>query len=258
MKVPDTSFRARQLDLCLEMRTNFLTYYVKDRELSLPERMKECDFIDTLALVGWEDTELKDISLLEHLPNVESISFCGIQTVEDFNPLRKLPKLKKLSIQNSLCDLDIIEKLPPLAALHLSNFSGEMLIDCKKLVTQTKLKALSLCCLEYYNEEYLKNLTNLKSLSLRRNMPLENSKSLDFLRQFPNLECLSIEVIVYSGYSDVNAIRALKHLKHLHIKGYEAALASNDWLTPEWLDSLPALDKLHLEDCQLSEEEDFE
>lgn len=255
MESPMMGYRAGQLDLCLKHRDHFLSYYLTGNDLSLPERMKECDFINTLHLIGNEYTTLEDISLIEDLPNIKKLSFWGIKTIKEFKSLTTLSKLKSLSIEMSLIDLDIIKQLPLLDELHLDNFSQPTIsIDCEKIAKQTNLRNLSLKCAEYFNEEHLTDLSNLTSLSLRQNLPLPNSKTLKFLKQFPSLQHLAIEVLIYSGYSDASTILELDRLQSLTVKGYdgreEFEYQGHDWLTVDFINKLRG--KITLEECWLS------
>lgn len=254
MRIPDTGVRIRQLDLCLSLRTSFLTYHVKDGERSLPERMQQCDFIDTLNLLGWEETILEDISLIKKLPKIENLGFSGLSKIKDFSPLLELPKLKRLNIHNTPFEQDIINKLPLLTELHFSDFNLELAVDCKNIASQVELTHLSLCCSTYYNEEALINIPRLRALKLRNNQIGENSKTLDFLRFFPALEELSIEMNMFSGFTPGNVLRQMAHLKKLHIKEYVADSQGTDWLTLDLLSAIPALEELRLENCYIEEE----
>jgi len=257
------SFRFHQLELCLEHQHNFLSFYTAEKNrLSLPDKMRGCGFIETLNLIGNEDTILEDISLIEELPNIENLSFQNITTVKNFESVSKLPNLKKLSVNNSYFDLDLIEKLPLLDELHLENYSDPLIIiDCKKIATQTNLSHLSLQCADYKNEAFLSKLKNLTSLGLRCNVPPANGKTLDFLKQFPKLEDLEIIVLLYSGYSDVSALQYLPTLKNLTIKKYDAEhelkFQDHDWLTIDFINGIKSLEKLTLEECYLSDEKDI-
>jgi len=258
------SYRFHQLELCLESKTKFLNFFtVEENGVSLPERMRACDFIEMLNLIGNEYSILEDISLIENLPDIKTLSFQQITTVKDFESLSNLPNLKKLTIQNSYFDLDIIEKLPLLDELTLDNFSDPAIaIDCEKIAKQTELRHLGLQCVGYYNEDSLSNLKNLTSLNLRCNIPLANAKTLNFLKHFPKLEHLEIEVLVCSGYSDVSALQELPVLKSLKVKTYDAKAEleyqDHDWLTIDFIKNIKSLEKLTLEDCYLLDEEDIQ
>lgn len=58
------------------------------------------------------------------------------------------------------------------------------MLDCERIAKQSKLKQLSLNYTGYENEESLRTLVDLTSLSLRRMIPLANSKSLNFFLGF--------------------------------------------------------------------------
>lgn len=87
-------YREMQLQWCLEEKRKALTYYINENELSLPEKMREGDYIEVLHLKGNENTKLEDISLLEELPNLKILSFNFITTIKDFSSLERLPHLK--------------------------------------------------------------------------------------------------------------------------------------------------------------------
>ncbi len=253
-------YREMQLQWCLEEKRKELSYFIDSKELSLPEKMREGDYIEVLHLNGNEYTELEDISLLEELPNLKTLSFDFITTIKDFRPLERLPNLKKLTIRNSSFDFNVLDEISLLDELHLINYNSHIL-DCERIAKQSTLKKLSLNCIGYENEESLRTLSGLTSLSLRRMVPLANSKTLNFLKQFPKLEHLAFEIMLLSGYSDVSTVLELKELKSLRVKEYssyyEIKGGNHDWLTIDFINKIKNLEKLTLEECSLLDEENI-
>ncbi|MBT3199756.1 MAG: hypothetical protein HN350_07550 [Phycisphaerales bacterium] len=226
----------------LILRTPSLT---KSPEFKNPQRVISVDFSRRLY---WGDSELKDISSLEKLVNLEDLRLHRCTKVEDYSALSKLTKLRHLNIsQPGARTLTPLASLVNLEVLLLHN-SG--ITDLSPLRTLKKLKVLEIGVigdgLERIDRSFrpmvtltvLDRLPNLIQLQLdgcrvrglnkvalpsleRVALPcnLTTDQFAEFVQRHPKLTHLRYHTLLWPTWKDVDLspISQLKHLSSLGV-----------------------------------------
>ena len=210
-------------------------------------RLRKEDLKGLYQLHAW-DSEISDLTGLEHATNLKNLSVCRnqisdlsplaslfhlerltlcVNQISDISPLSNLVNLTHLDLRaNGIEDIIPIEGLKNLEVLNIDNNSVTDITPVANL--KTNLKVLSACGNQISDLSPLSELIHLEHLTLCGNplsdiSPLSgliNLKSLDLglnptadvspLRNLTKLEILNI------GGGDVKDITVLANLTHLH------------------------------------------
>jgi len=212
----------------LEMLEDNLQNQIKTLDLSSPQYYLIEDYSKFSALLHLKELdltghEIKDLSPLRHLSNLEKlvISHANLRDdfernkIEDLSPLRNLSKLKYLNLANNQ-----IKNIDPLSELK-------------------NLEFLNLIQNEISDISPISKLTNLKYLNLWNN----NIKDLSPLKNLKNLE------ILYLASNDISNVSSLPDLPHLS----DLDLSQNPISRITQFHILSSMKMLRLCDCQLTD-----
>jgi len=111
-------------------------------------------------IILWEKLTLSDISDIQYLTSLESVSIIG-ENVSDISALSELKNLKSISIQGtSISDISSLHKLPKLERLSLAYCP--YLRDIKEIRNCKNLKYLDLININAYDYSMLQEIPNLE------------------------------------------------------------------------------------------------
>ena len=183
--------------------------------------------------------DFSDISSLEELSELESISFNGTR-ISDLSPISKLKKLKTFNIAGSLIeDLSPLENLEQLEGLSLANAKINDINPISKCV---HLKWLTLNANSLTDLSVVKNFTELTSLNCQNNR-IQNITFLENLNKLTYIDISDNNIqdgsflkgksqLTYLNFSDnqisdIGFLEELKELEYLNIsnnliKNYES------------------------------------
>ncbi len=193
--------------------------------------------------------EYLDISYLSYpqkkLPKwLSFLAKLGIYNVSnktsiDLEPLKDIPKLRKLKIQYT--PFDNIESLAKITELKGLDLQEVPISDINWISSLTKLELLNLGATDINSIEPLRELKNLRELILH----LTNISDIEPVRGMKNLRKLSIDGTLVS---DFEPLRELTNLEKLYISN-----------TPVWnlepITGLPNLKFLRMQIYHISEEQ---
>ena len=215
----------------LDLRANF-----QDDNLHNIAHLKK---LKTLAIEDSENSRLKSIEGIEHIPLLQRLEVKSFQKIFNFKKLSTLKKLKSLFIyieRNSsrLSELIRLPSLPLISHLSLpSNVDFSTLENTPSLVSLTidgntklfeehllKLNKLSrLTISENENISDLRTLNNLKSLESLYISYCKNLKSLEGINDLHSLKKLS--VICCEGLTDLNPLKETDTIDIIDIVRFE-------------------------------------
>lgn len=179
------------------------------------------------------DKRIEDISVLEHLVNLEELDLSECFEIVNYNSLKKLTKLKKLQLP-TINDLSPIE--PLLELRELSLWDIRRVKDSSIISRFTKLEKLKIG--DEIKDIDFSKLTNLRILICQNALQLNN----DDFSKFKVLKKLTtLHLSGCKDLTDVSVLRELKHLKRLSIHD-----------SPDLEDLSPVADLKHLEKLSLS------
>jgi len=183
---------------------------IKDAQPPGPDWLREWIGIDYFCDVTWINligAQVKDLSPLEKLPNLEVLSLSYTQ-VSDLSPLINLAKLKFLLVGNSqVNDLSPLAGLTKLESLYLLQIPVSDLTPLKNL---TNLKLLMIWQSQVADLTPLAGLTNLERLDLW-DAPVKDISPLKGLTELIWLNLVGTQV------TDLTSLENLTNLKNLSL-----------------------------------------
>lgn len=217
---------------------------------------------------------LIDISALEGIESIESITFVGCNSIKDFSPLKQLPNLKFFQVRmetysikkdnmTSIPDFSFLSDIERLKEIKIEGFKGKVelsfLANCKNLKHMSLARCIEidditnlsgLDQLESLDLSYclsIKNLSPLSTLSYLRHLDLSMDRKTDLVRDLSVLKNLTqleeLNLKSCNSLSDLSILTELKNLKVLDISNCKNITD----LTP--LENLENLTKLILKGC---------
>ncbi len=133
-----------------------------------------------------DNRPISDLTGLEHVLNLETLTIQNQQTITDFSPLRTLTQLHTLEISNSgFSDISILSALTKLQHLTLSD---NVIQDVSALSGLSNLLTLDLRNNQITDISPLADLTNLEKLWINGNPVSDISSLLTLQEQNPKLE----------------------------------------------------------------------
>ena len=130
-----------------------------------------------------------DLSPITKLEMIEELDLAGNE-FEDYSCLKKLPKLKKLSIGHPYVQIEDWTWLGAIESLEELDLSSSRIDELPKLNRLQNLKVLDLTnCSRLVSTEPVVHLQNLEKLSLGKGTPMQ---ILDEIERLPNLKILDL------------------------------------------------------------------
>lgn len=187
----------------LERLTNLLVLDLTGTDVENASALSGMVGLRTLKI---DDTNIKDISVLENLPKLEEIN--ASCPYESLLPLTKLPNLKKLRVDSvkDFSDLSVIGRIEPLEDLCLFQLMAK---DISPLSNLENLSRLDLSSFWGGDFTPLSKLSHLKELKLNWTTNLELSS----LIKCAGLEMLSLR----DAYVNFESLSGLTQIRRLDL-----------------------------------------
>ena len=159
-------------------------------------------------LIAW-DSEISDLSGMEHAANLIELGICGNQ-ISDLSPLADLVHLEGLSLcVNQISDISPLSELTNLTHLDLG---ANQISDITPLANLIQLERLNI---GYNLVEDITPLTNLKQLKYLR----ADSNKIDNIGLLAGLSNLKELILTNNRISDFSPLLNLANLEKLYIRG---------------------------------------
>ncbi|MEY8762579.1 MULTISPECIES: leucine-rich repeat domain-containing protein [Clostridium] len=223
--------------------------------------------LKTLNLADNRNLNTKSISLLNELPQLESLNLSGT-TINDLSLLSGLKNLQCLNLQTLSLDsgqfinTSGLKDLKNLKELDLSGNGWNINSDLSELEDLTKLQILKLGAtklkstsvlsqlkdlryLDLSNNpinddlEGLEGLTNLQTLLLNKNFQWGTDDKISDISALSNLKDLTTLDLSYNQISDISSLSGLKNLQSLNLQNNKV---SNITPLKDYLSALKLLD----------------
>ncbi len=184
------------------------TYTNQIRSLTSLRKLTNLSLLDIAGNI-----EITDISILANLQNLKTL-IIGHNSIKDFSPLKNVSATLRtfISVRSGLKNRDIqiinaLTKLNRLVLLHDANVT-----DLANLKALNFLTAFSAVDLPFGNTLFLRNLKNLKEISIV-------GARLQSLTGIETLHKLRYAYISENQLTDISALNGLPHLKVLELEG---------------------------------------
>lgn len=187
-----------------------------------------------LEILYMDAEQLKDISFVEKMPNLQEFSMKGTIVI-DISALEGKTTLKKVVLQDNreLTDYSALSSLNELEELTLELGSKAQMPDASNW---PQLHTLSIAGVS--DVSFMKSLTGLKTLYLKG----ANCSTFDVFASLQNLEYLQIG----SVYGDLDNLNMLAHLSKLKVLDMSGMTVYGN---VEAIFSIASLEEININDC---------
>ncbi|WP_162011186.1 pneumococcal-type histidine triad protein [Streptococcus sp. S784/96/1] len=226
-----------------------------------PEKMKEWLKTVRYLNIGERPNPLKRFGL-NLMPNVEVLGL-GFTTIDDISPVFQFKQLKQLWLtKTGIKNYAFLKNIPQLEGI---DFSQNGISDLTFLKDYPNLKVVSAAGNDITDISILANLNNLESL----NLDLNNIADLSALSHLQHLKAVSLDSNQITNLSALSNKPLLERLFISHNKGLnlktlkasalkELTATDNDTHQLDFLDNLPSLETLNLDNNSLTSLEGLE
>jgi hypothetical protein len=213
-----------RFDIKGELSESCIDGLAKNRDLSVvqtrvPLRSESWRMLNEMLIKRRPDVEIRvydhglkscDLSLLEHIPDVERLSLDRLQSVSNFEFISMLRKLKSVSV--GISDLKSFEFLESLPDSIEKVFLGATKSKTPSLQGLSKLTKIRELHIEGQTKDIdtIGNLLELEKLLLRSVSPAD----IGFIRKLSKLWSLDIKL---GGIKNLNPLEGLANLKYLEL-----------------------------------------
>ena len=180
------------------------------KEIGLPESvlLRE-EHLQWLTQLHVWNSEISDLTGLEHATNLKNFSACGNQ-ISDLSPLKSLVELASLSL--CVNNISNITPLSSLTNLKLLDLGANKISDIAPLATLINLEILNI---GYNLVKDITPLINLKKLSYFR----ADTNKIDNISVLASLSNLKELILTNNRISDFSPLVNLTKLEQLYIRG---------------------------------------
>lgn len=159
----------------------------------------------SLSALSYDTYGLTSLSFLQHMPELKTLKLNN-HYITDVSALFHTPKLTTLRLEGKAIDsFSALSHLTELQSLHIESNYGQQLAsdDIETIAALNNLTSLTISGYRFDGARSFKQLTALEELALIKT----NTSSIGFIREFSNLKTLTLD-----SNGDLNDISAIEGL----------------------------------------------